>query len=161
MRSHILVGLALASAFSVANLGTRADAKGPVRHCSSWKFDAQGGAEGEPAASLSCGNDIGFAVQCAGSSIGNLRYYVDASGDDYRLFRFKLGTQSFELWLRPEEMDGASAGYQEFDHPLFKALAKTGTVVITDVAAQKTDTLPLKGFSASLAALRKACEGPG
>ena len=160
MRS-ILVGLAVAGICSIANLATDAEAKDSPRQCGSWKFDKEGGAEGEPAASLSCGNDIGFAVQCAGSFIANLRYYGDASGDDYRLFRFKIATQSFELWLRPEEMDGASAGYQEFDHPLFKALAKTGTLAITDVAAQKTETLPLKGFSAALAALRKACESSG
>jgi hypothetical protein len=160
MRSHVSIALALASALSLAIFGGPAAAK-EGRQCSSWKFDKEGGAEGEPAASLSCGKDVGFAVQCAGSFIGNLRYFADAPGEDYRLFRFKVGVQSFDLWLRLEEMDGASAGYQEFEHPLYKALAKNATMTITDVAAQKSDTLPLKGFSAALAGLRKACESAG
>jgi hypothetical protein len=87
-----------------------------------------------------------------------LRYYADAPGDDYRLFRFKIGAQSFDIWLRLEEMDGASAGYQEFEHPLFKAFEKASTVAITDVAGQKTDTLPLKGFAPALASLVKKCD---
>ena len=135
-----------------------AEAKDVSHQCSSWKFDAEGGAEGEPAATLSCGNNSGFAIQCAGTFIGNLRYYADAPEGDYRLFRFKIGTQSFDMWLRLEEMDGASAGYQEFEHPLFKALAKAGTMAITDVAGQKTDILPLKGFSAALDSLKQKCE---
>jgi hypothetical protein len=141
---------------------TTVEAKDLSRKCTQWTFEAEGGAEGEPAASLACGNDSVFAVQCAGDFMGNLRYYAEAAGDDYTLFKFKIGAQSFEVWLRPEEMDGASAGYQEFDHPLFKALAKSsGSVEITDVAGKKTDSLPLKGFSSALASLRKACEGEG
>ena len=120
--------LAATLACIVAPLGpilvVPAEAKDLSHQCGSWKFDAEGGAEGEPAAGLACGDSSGFGIQCAGTFIGNLRYFADAPGDGYRLFRFKIGTQSFDVWLRLEEMDGASAGYQEFEHPLFKALAK-------------------------------------
>jgi hypothetical protein len=152
------VGLALVQLFLGTLLLAPAEARDLSKTCGSWTFDAEGGAEGEPAASLPCGNNSGFAIQCASGFIGNLRYYADAPGGDYRLFRFKLGAQSFEMWMRLEEMDGASAGYQEFEHPLFKAMAKTGTVAITDVAEQKTDILPLKGFSSALDRLVKTCE---
>jgi hypothetical protein len=135
-----------------------AGAKDLSKQCGAWKFDAEGGEEGEPSAHLDCAGGRGLAVQCAGSFIGNLRYYGEAPGDGYRLFRFKIGAQSFDMWLRLEEMDAASAGYQEFEHPLFKALAANGSVTVTDVAGQKTDILPLKGFSAALASLMKKCD---
>src|SRR5690349_16273639 len=82
MRAHISIVLALAGALPFGILGIHAEAKESSRQCSAWKFDKEGGAEGEPAATLSCGNDSGFAVQCAGSFIANLRYYADAPGDD-------------------------------------------------------------------------------
>src|SRR5262245_5859906 len=91
-----------------------AAAKDAARNCAAWKFEAEGGEEGEPSAYLPCGNDRGFAVQCTGTFIGNLRYYAEAPGSDYRLFRYKIGNQSFDVWQRMEEMDGAWAGYQEF-----------------------------------------------
>lgn len=137
---------------------------GNTAECDPWKFDPNVETEGgaEPQAFLSCKDNTGITVMCiAGDFIGGLRYYPSASGEEegYRQFIFKMGKQSFDVWLRLEAMDGAWAGYMEFAHPLFAAMrSEKGPLEITDVAKKTTDVLPLTDAAKAFDGLLKACQ---
>lgn len=139
-------------------------APGNAADCGSWKFDANVETEGgtEPQASLSCKDNTGITVMCiSGDFIGGLRYYPSKSGEEegYRQFLFKMGKQSFEVWLRLEAMDAAWAGYMEFEHPLFAAMrSEKGPLEVTDVARKTTDVLPLTDAAKAFDGLLKACQ---
>ena len=132
--------------------------------CGPWKFEANVETEGgtEPQASLSCKDNTGIIIMCvAGDFIGGLRYYPTASGEEegYRQFVFKMGKQSFEVWLRLEAMDAAWAGYMEFEHPLLAAMrSEKGPLEVTDVVKKTTDVLPLTSAAEAFDGLLKACQ---
>lgn len=140
-------------------------AAGHAAECTPWKFDANVETEGgtEPQASLACKDNTGITVMCvSGDFIAGLRYYPTKSpGEEegYRQFRFKTGQQSFEVWLRMEAMDGAWAGYMEFEHPVFTAIrSEKGPLEVTDVAGKTTDVLPLTDAAKAFDGLLKACQ---
>lgn len=155
---------ALMAALSLA-VCSAATGKDRTAECGSWEFNANVETEGgtEPQASLPCQDDVGIIIMCVtGDFIGGLRYYPSNMSNEaqgYRQFHFRMGGQTFDMWLRLEEMDAAWAGYTEFDHPLFAAMrSEKGPMEVTDVAGKTTDVLPLAGAAKAFEGLLKACQ---
>jgi hypothetical protein len=165
---HVPIKRFLAASVATLSLVVCSVATGKDRtaECTPWEFNAKVETEGgtEPQASLPCKDNTGIIIMCiSGDFIGGLRYYPSnsaASEAGYRQFRFKVGGQTFDMWLRLEEMDGAWAGYTEFDHPVFTAMrSEKGPMEVTDVAGKTTEVLPLAGAGKAFDGLLKACQG--
>jgi hypothetical protein len=132
-----------------------------TRRCGAWTFapDLEIFEGPEPAAYLPCGEDDVLIVTCIlDDFIAGLRYYGPAAeaASGYRLFRFTAGDQAIDFYLRLEEADLAWAGYREFDHPLFAAIASAaGPLRISD--GRNDMIVPLAGSARALAGLREYC----
>jgi hypothetical protein len=167
---HLSAKRFLAASVAALSLMVCSVAAGADRtaECSPWEFNANAETEGgpEPQASLPCKDNTGITIMCvAGDFIAGLRYYPSNSAPDeegYRQFRFQMGKQSFDMWLRLEAMDGAWSGYTEFAHPLFTAMrSEKGPMEVTDVAKKTKDVLPLTGAGKAFDGLLKACQSSG